>query len=190
MEITVIRSEKRKKTAQARLVDGRLEVRIPARSSAAEEARLAATFRRRWERSSAATATDLAPRARCLARDHGLPEPAEIKWVGNQGHRWGSCTPETGVIRISDRLAGLPLWVLDHVIVHELAHLVERGHGERFVTLTRRYGLAERAEGYLLAVSGVTDPNVDPLAGDEPGDELDRGGRFVPDSSTSSGDRS
>ncbi len=170
MEITVIRSAKRRKTAQARLVDGRLEVRIPGRSSAAEEARLVEQFRHRFERSATAGAVDLARRARRLARAHDLPVPTEIRWVSNQAHRWGSCTPSTGTVRISDRLAPFPGWVLDHVIVHELAHLVERRHDARFAALVARYPLAERAEGFLIARSGLTGPTADPFA-DEPDDD-------------------
>lgn len=166
MEVTVIRSPKRRKTAQARLVDGVLVVRIPGRASAAEERRLVELFRRRYERSARAEGIDLAARARTLARRHDLPEPAEIRWVSNQAHRWGSCTPATGVVRISDRMAGFPPWVLDHVIVHELAHLAEPHHGPAFAALAGRYRLAERAEGYLLAKAGITDPEVDPLADD------------------------
>lgn len=173
MEVTVIRSPKRRKTAQARLVDGRLEVRIPARSSKAEEQRLVEVFRRRFARTSASSAVDLAARARTLAARHDLPRPTEIRWVSNQAHRWGSCTPATGTIRISDRMADFPLWVIDHVIVHELAHLVERRHGPAFQELAGRYPLAERAEGYLLAMAGGTDATADPLAGDEPLDEDD-----------------
>lgn len=163
LDVTVIRSTKRRKTAQARLVDGRLEVRIPARASRAEEARLVEQFRRRFERAGRSTGVDLAARARRLARELDLPKPAEIRWVSNQAHRWGSCTPSAGVVRISDRMAGFPPWVIDHVIVHELAHLVERSHNPRFHALAARYPLAERAEGYLIAVSGLTDPDVDPL---------------------------
>lgn len=166
MDVTVIRSTKRRKTAQARLVDGRLEVRIPARSSRAEEARLVDQFRRRFAPDTTKAAVDLATRARRLARTLDLPHPREIRWVTNQTHRWGSCTPSTGVIRISERLAGFPLWVIDYVIVHELAHLVERRHDQRFAALVARYSLAERAEGYLLAKSGGTDPTVDPMADD------------------------
>ncbi|HRW36729.1 MAG TPA: M48 family metallopeptidase [Aquihabitans sp.] len=158
MEVTVIRSAKRRKTAQARLVDGVLEVRIPARSSQAEERRLVEVFRRRYERAGAAERIDLAARARTLARRHDLPEPTEIRWVANQARRWGSCTPADGTIRISDRLADFPTWVIDHVIVHELAHLVEPGHGPAFAALAGRYPLAERAEGYLLAKSDGIDP--------------------------------
>ena len=144
MEVTVIRSAKRRKTAQARLVDGVLEVRIPARSSRAEERRLVEQFRRRFERSSAGERIDLAARARKLAKAHDLPVPAEIRWVSNQEHRWGSCTPATGTIRLSDRMADFPTWVIDHVIVHELAHLVVHRHDARFQELAGRYPLAER----------------------------------------------
>jgi hypothetical protein len=168
MEVTVIRSPKRRKTAQARLVEGRLEVRIPARSTKAEEAQFVETFRRRFERAGRSQQIDLTARARTLARRLDLPEPTEIRWVTNQDHRWGSCTPSTGVIRISDRLAHLPLWVVDHVVVHELAHLVIRRHDARFRALVARYPLAERAEGFLIARSGSVDPLADPLADDEP----------------------
>ena len=173
MEVTVIRSPKRRKTAQARLIDGRLEVRIPARASKAEEQRLVEVFRRRYERSISSQALDLTARARKLAKQYDLPVPNEIRWVTNQAHRWGSCTPSTGVIRISDRMADFPPWVVDHVIVHELAHLVELHHGPAFQALAGRYPLAERAEGYLLAKDGGDEPDTDPLADDEPDDPTD-----------------
>jgi predicted metal-dependent hydrolase len=174
LPVTIIRSPKRRKTAQARMVDGRLEVRIPARASKAEEARLVEQFRRGFGRAETAAEIDLARRARRLAKAHDLPRPTDIRWVSNQAHRWGSCTPSTGVIRISDRLAAFPPWVIDHVIVHELAHLVERRHDARFHALVARYPLAERAEGYLLAKSGEVDPTADPLAGDVDDETEDR----------------
>lgn len=166
MEVEVIRSPKRRKTAQARMVEGVLQVRIPGRASAAEEARLVALFRKRFRHQAEAELVDLTRRAATLARRFDLPAPTSIRWVSNQNHRWGSCSPDSGDVRISDRLAALPRWVLDHVIVHELAHLVESGHGPRFRDLVARNPLAERAEGYLLAVDGGVDPTVDPLATD------------------------
>lgn len=168
VEVVVIRSAKRHKTSQARMVRGQLEVRIPARLSVAEEHRVVAEFRRKFERSLHATRVDLTPRARVLADRHGLPVPDEIRWVGNQGFRWGSCTPSTRTIRISDRLAAFPPWVLGAVIVHELAHLVEHGHGPAFQELMARYRWAERAEGYLIARSGETDPSADVFGDDVP----------------------
>jgi predicted metal-dependent hydrolase len=76
--------------------------------------------------------------------------------------RWGSCTPATGDIRLSDRLARFPTWVLDYVIVHELAHLVVPDHSADFWKLVARYPKAERARGYLIAKSGdATDADAD-----------------------------
>jgi predicted metal-dependent hydrolase len=46
-----------------------------------------------------------------------------------------------------------PGYVLDYVIVHELAHLVEHGHGPKFKDLEDRFPQRERAEGFLEAMS-------------------------------------
>jgi predicted metal-dependent hydrolase len=79
--------------------------------------------------------------------------------VSNQACRWGSCTPADATIRLSDRLRVMPSWVVDYVLVHELAHLLEAGHGPRFARLVDRYPKAERARGYLLGVSaGAVEP--------------------------------
>ena len=50
----------------------------------------------------------------------------------NMKSRWGSCQPATGRICINTRLALYPPECLEYVVVHELAHLIERGHGPRF----------------------------------------------------------
>ena len=67
----------------------------------------------------------------------------------NQNSRWGSCTPASGTIRITHRLQALPDWVVDYVLLHELAHLVEAGHTRRFWALVGRYPEAARARGFL-----------------------------------------
>ena len=81
--------------------------------------------------------------------------PATIDWSNRQLRRWGSCTVSEGRIRISDRLASMPDWVLDWVILHELAHLVVPHHGPPFQQIVSQYQLGERAEGYLIARSEI-----------------------------------
>src|SRR2546427_4584572 len=68
---------------------------------------------------------------------------------------WGSCTFTDGAIRIARRAASLPDWVLDYLLVHELAHLVHSDHGPAFHELENRYPLTERAKGYLLALDAM-----------------------------------
>lgn len=151
MDVQVFRSAKRRKTVSARQVGDVLEIRIPARMSAAEEQRWVGEMVRRFERRESAGAVDLAARAATLASRYRLPTPASIRWVDNQSSRWGSCTPADRSIRISSRITAFPPWVVDFVVVHELAHLVEAGHGPRFKALVARYRLAERATGFLMA---------------------------------------
>lgn len=46
--------------------------------------------------------------------------------------RWGSCNPHTGAVSLSLYLLLLPDWCIEHVVVHELAHLIEANHGPGF----------------------------------------------------------
>jgi len=49
--------------------------------------------------------------------------------------KWGSCNPAAGSIRLNTDLAKKPAQCLEYVLVHELAHLLERHHNARFVAL-------------------------------------------------------
>lgn len=49
--------------------------------------------------------------------------------------RWGSCQPEAGHIRLNTELVKKPKDLLEYVVVHEMVHLLEPSHGERFVAL-------------------------------------------------------
>jgi len=151
VRVEVIRSARRRKTVQATEADGVVRVWIPAAMSRAEEERWVTEMVSRLERRKATEATDLGARARHLATRYCLPQPTTVRWVDNQHARWASCTPNGGVIRVSSRLAGFPAWVVDYVLVHELAHLVEPRHGPAFWALVNRYRRAERARGFLLA---------------------------------------
>jgi predicted metal-dependent hydrolase len=151
MQVEVIRSARRRKTIHAVEHNGVIRLSIPASLSEAEERHWADVMVKRLERRRDASRVDLGRRARGLAHRYGLPRPESIRWSEQQTSLWGSCTPEPGTIRISSRLAGYPRWVLDYVIVHELAHLRYHGHGPRFHTLVARYPRAERARGFLIA---------------------------------------
>ncbi len=151
LEVRVTRSARRKKTAQARLVDGVVDLRIPAHISAEEEQHFVEHFRERFERARRSEEVDLEARAVELADEYGLPHPTSVRWVSNQRTRWGSCTPANGTIRLSDRMSSFPNWVVDYVLLHELAHLVELNHTSAFWKLIEDYPLRERARGYLIA---------------------------------------
>ena len=151
VKVEVVRSPRRRKTVQAREVNGVLRVSIPATMTSADEERWVAEMVRRMERRGATAMIDLTQRAAQLAARYALPMPQSIRWTDNQKWRWGSCTPSEGTIRISSRLAGEPAWVLDYVIVHELAHLRVPRHNARFWSVVNRYPLSERARGFLIA---------------------------------------
>ena len=151
MNIEVVRSERRRKTVQARLIGDVLRVAIPATMSRSEELHWVGLMRSRFGR-AATRPIDLTKRAGRLAGLFDLPMPDSIRWVDNQRTRWGSCTPENRTIRISSRVAAFPGWVLDYLIVHELAHSREPGHGRVFEALVDRYPRTERARGFLIAM--------------------------------------
>jgi hypothetical protein len=79
--------------------------------------------------------------------------PSSIRWSMAQNKRWGSCTVSTREIRISERLRVAPGWVLDSVIVHELAHLIEPNHGPGFKALENRYPRKSEADIFLSGYS-------------------------------------
>lgn len=120
---------------------------------------------RHKERVETADDGSLARRAAELNRQYfgGKLKWREIRYVANQQRRYGSCTSATGTIRISHRVATLPAWVRDYIIVHELAHLQEANHGPRFWKLVNRYPRVERARGYLICLGLEAE-------GDEPGE--------------------
>jgi len=146
-------STRRRKSASAFWSDGRVVVVLPASLPRSARAEMVDDLVRRvlnYRPHLGASDTDLAGRAAHLA-DRYLDgvRPASVRWVTNQRSQWGSCTWGTGEIRISDRLRVVPGWVLDAVLVHELAHLVEPNHSPRFRALVGRYGRSREADVFL-----------------------------------------
>lgn len=151
--VVVRRSTRRRRTVSATYENGVVIVRIPAAASRAAEDDWVRSMLRKLETRHETTGGDdaLAARAARLSTAHldSRARPSSIRFVPDQGRRWGSCTPARGTIRLSHRLRGMPDWVVDYVIVHELVHLLESGHTPRFWSLVGRYPHTERARGFL-----------------------------------------
>ena len=158
--VEVRRSRKRRRTVAAyRDGEDRVVVLMPARFSRAQEAEWVATMLARLERSEKRrrpSDDDLARRAAALSDRYldGRAVPLVVRWA-EQRSRWGSCTPADRSVRLSTRLQGMPAWVVDYVLVHELAHLVEEGHSVEFWAWVDRYPKAERARGFLEGVAAA-----------------------------------
>jgi predicted metal-dependent hydrolase len=153
-QVEIRRSARRRRTVSAYREGDRIVVLIPANLSRRQEAEWVETMVARVERAEARrrpSDADLMRRATALSRAwlEGLARPATVRWVDNQTTRWGSCTPADRSIRLSRRLQGMPDWVVDYVLVHELAHLLEAGHNARFWAWVDRYPHAERAKAWL-----------------------------------------
>ena len=164
----VRRSKRRRRTVSAYRDGDRIVVMIPSSLTRAEEAEWVKTMVSRLERSEGRkkppSDDGLMLRAGQLNDRYlgGLAVPGSVRWVENQQTRWGSCTPGDRTIRLSVRLQAMPAWVIDYVLVHELAHLIEPGHDAKFWSWVERYPQAERARGYLLGWSAAARMDLPP----------------------------
>lgn len=147
-------SARRRRTVTAYREGDRTIVLVPARMSVRERERHAAELverLRKRESRGRRSDDDLVKRAGQLSRKYldGKAKPTSVRWVGNQRTRWGSCTPVDGTIRLSDRMRGMPGYVVDAVLLHELAHLVHADHSPEFYALITPFPDHERAQAYL-----------------------------------------
>lgn len=167
-EVEVRRSARRRRTLTVFREQGRLVAVVPARLSAAQERTLLPPLVDRFLRREAgrvlpAGEDELAARAGALYEKHlaartGRPLPAfSVRWVTNQQRRWGSCSPDSGAIRLSARLRTMPAWVSDYVILHELVHLFVPDHSREFHRLLAGYPHVERAKAFLQGYQHAVD---------------------------------
>jgi len=153
VRVEVVRSPRRHRTVSARPHGEVLRIAIPAAMSLRQEDRWVREMATRHVRSLASVTIDLEARADSLSRRYDLPQATSVRWV-DMDSQWGSCTMAERSIRIASRVASFPSWVLDYLLVHELAHLVHGDHSPAFWEVVARYPRAERARGYLIAKSG------------------------------------
>ncbi len=163
-KVEIRRSKRRRSTISAYRDGDTLVVLVPAGMSRAEEKRWVAEMERKLQRTESRRASppkqsDAALLARCAQLSarylDKLALPVSVRWVPPMRTRWASCTPTDATIRVSERLRQVPAWVLDYVLVHELAHLRVPGHDAAFWELVRRYPKTERAIGYLEGLSAA-----------------------------------
>jgi len=152
-ELEVRASPRRTKTGSAHWEGTKIVVAISSRLRGRErDAFVEELVRRAMRERPQSTGHDAAleERARVLAElytDGRLP--SAVRFVSNQRRRWASCSPATGEIRLSARLRNVPDWVLDAVLVHELAHLHHVDHSRDFHSLAQRHPRQGDAELFL-----------------------------------------
>jgi predicted metal-dependent hydrolase len=157
-EIEIRRSARRTRTVRAYREGDKIVVLMPANLPTSVEDQHVRTLVERLERRERRVRPsddDLLDRAATLSRRWlaGRAEPSSVRWVTNMDKRWGSCSSGDRTIRLSHRLQGMPEHVVDYVLVHELAHLIEPNHSARFWALVDAYPDATRAKGFLEGVS-------------------------------------
>lgn len=158
--IRLVASARRQKTVSASVRDGMIQLSVPSTMRDADivtSARgLIAKIKARQRASQRFQSNpELFQRAVHLARVwlNSEVHPNSVVWSERQTTLWGSCTATTKTIRISTMLRGMPQWVIDGVLVHELAHLKYADHGQEFQDFTRRYPRMQEADAFLDGVA-------------------------------------
>ena len=157
MKIEIVRSKKRRRTVGARIVGDTMQVNAPVDMPEKKLADIIEGFQKRFERRKLKKELnkekDLNDIFERLNEKYfaGKLSVKAIEYVTNQQKKYGCCNYRAKTIRISHRLAEMPEWVRDYVVVHEMAHLIEPNHSPAFWDIAYRYKLAERARGYLMA---------------------------------------
>jgi predicted metal-dependent hydrolase len=157
-DVEIRRSTRRKRTVRAYRDGDTTIVLMPANLPRAVEDEHVRTLVARLERNEQKVRPsddELLTRAAELSHQwfQDRAVPSSVRWVTTMDKRWGSCSSADRSIRLSHRLKGMPPFVVDYVLVHELAHLIEPNHSAAFWALVNDYPQTERAKGFLEGVS-------------------------------------
>lgn len=158
-EIEIRTSARRRKTSEAKWVGGRIVVSLPAHLHGEDREKTISWLVERLVAKHplrhAVGDDELMARSLALVRRYQMGvHPSSVRWVTNQSARWGSCSFHSKEIRLSNRLRAVPAWVLDAVLVHELAHLRHPDHSAAFHQLADRFPRHKEA-GIFLAGYGL-----------------------------------
>ncbi|WP_256939666.1 M48 family metallopeptidase [Arthrobacter sp. BF1] len=169
--IVVRRTARRKTGLSAFWENGQAVIAVPARLSLEDEAYWVPHMAAKLEQNR----SRLAGKRRVPASDAALLQrsvslskkylgaravPESVRWVNNQNTRWGSATPALGTIRISHHVQDMPDWVLDYVVLHELAHLIHPNHSAAFWSELAGYPKLEAAQAFLQGASFASARNI------------------------------
>ena len=152
---------KRVRHVNARLVGDELRVSAPPSIPPAELDAIVLDLARKLVRRARANVLNggnegLELARRVAARFPDPPRVTELRFATTQRARWGSYSPRTGVVRLHAGLRQLPVWVLESVVAHELAHAIHADHSPAFWALLRRVCPdTDRARAFLEGVSWV-----------------------------------
>lgn len=172
--IVVRRTARRKTGLAAFWENGQAVIAVPARLSLEDETYWVPHMAAKLEHSKQREA-GLAGRRNVPASDAALLQrslslsaaylgaravPESVRWVNNQNDRWGSATPARRTIRISHHVQGMPDWVVDYVLLHELAHLIHPNHSTAFWAELAGYSKLEEAKAFLQGASFASARNI------------------------------
>jgi len=100
----------------------------------------------------------IVPRVKARALQLGV-DAAAVK-IADGHYRWGSCTTRNNV-GFNWRLIKAPMFVVDYVIVHELAHLIEANHTPRFWNIVRtQIPMVDKAKAWLKENGGLLEEAI------------------------------
>jgi predicted metal-dependent hydrolase len=155
--VEVRRSNKRKRTVSASREGNKTVLNVPHRMSIAEIEQIARDLITRMNQNDPRayfSDEELFKRAHELSATYlfSQADPKSVAWSNKLTSTWGICTPLERTIKITSRLQGMPQYVLDYVLLHELVHLVINDHGKDFDAFMKTFEKKERAEGYLDAL--------------------------------------
>jgi len=169
----LVRSPDRRRSASAAVRGGELVLRVPAGLAPDDERELAGRVLAKVVRRADDAAVPAGPPPSVPARDtRARPGPrgdrllvaradavadrflggvraTRVSWSHRMQSRWGSCTVPSARVRISSRVSVAPDEVLDHLLLHELAHLRETGHGTAFRRLVAQDPAGPAADAWF-----------------------------------------